>query len=123
MKIVSNRRKSFRMQFVSKLVCHAQGSETPCEGTLRDISIMGLFATMVAGPAVGHPVKVNIFFEGDHSRLVIENVSGKVVRNDREGVGVQFDNRMEWFILIPLFYHKISGKKALEGGHSFGDFL
>ena len=98
------------MPFVSKLVCHARESNMTYHGMLRDISIIGLFMELDDRPVVGHPCDIDIIFDGDHSRLIIENVRGMIVRSDQDGVAVRFDQRLEWFILIPLYYHKISGK-------------
>lgn len=114
MRKVANRRTSFRMPFVSRLACRAKGSSQKHMGTLRDISINGLFVEMDQCPAVGSQCDVDIYFEGDHSRLVVENVTGIIVRSEPKGVAVKFNNRLEWFVLIPLFFHKISGKTKAE---------
>lgn len=117
----NNRRTSFRMPFVSKMDCRATGSETIHAGALRDVSINGLFAEMDEYPPVGTECVVNIYFEGDHSRLVIEKLNGKIVRIDPQGVAIQFDNRLEWFVLIPLFFYQVSGKtKIVDVPQDFG---
>jgi hypothetical protein len=110
MSIVANRRTAFRMPFVSRLVCHTKENNKKHAGILRDISINGLFMEVEDCPAVGCQCHVDIYFEGTHSRLVVEKVDGLVVRSEPRGVAVKFDNRLEWFVLIPLFFHKISGK-------------
>jgi hypothetical protein len=115
---VTNRRTSFRMPFISKLVCQVKGSEKKYDGTLRDISITGLFVEMDEYPAVGNTCEMKIYLEGDHSRLVIEKVSGKIVRSDSKGVAIVFDNRLEWFVLIPLYFQKICGKAKLTSDSS-----
>jgi hypothetical protein len=110
MDMVANRRKAFRMPFVSRLVCHTKVNNKKHAGILRDISINGLFMELEDSPEIGCQCHVDIYFEGNHSRLVVENVDGLVVRSEPGGVAVKFDNRLEWFVLIPLFFHKISGK-------------
>ncbi len=114
MSIVANRRAAFRMPFVSRLVCYTKESNKKHSGILRDISINGLFMEMEECPAVGCQCHVDIYFEGTHSRLVVENVHGSVVRSEPRGVAIKFDNRLEWFVLIPLFFHKISGKISAD---------
>ena len=114
---VANRRTSFRMPFVSRLACRIKGSSQKRVGILRDISINGLFMEMDQCPVVGCRCDVDIYFEGDHSRLVVENVSGIIVRSEPKGVAVKFSNRLEWFVLIPLFFHKISGKTKAEAAY------
>lgn len=102
------------MPFVSRLDCREIGSDKNHVGTLRDISINGLFVEMLEFPVVGCQCLVTLYFEGDYSRLVVENVNGIVVRSEAEGVAVKFNNRLEWFVLIPLFFRKISGKTRKE---------
>jgi hypothetical protein len=111
---VPDRRTSFRMPLVSRLACRTKGSSKKRAGTLRDISINGLFVEMDQHPAVGCRCDVDIYFEGDYSRLVVENVSGTIVRSEPQGAAIKFDNRLEWFVLIPLYFHKISSKTKIE---------
>jgi hypothetical protein len=101
------RRVSVRTPFVSKGFCAVQETEKKYSGTLRDISITGLFMEMGSCPDAGQKCAIEIVFEGAHSRLVIENVTGTILRNDDGGVAVHFDERLEWFVLIPLYFHKI----------------
>ncbi|MFH0783400.1 MAG: PilZ domain-containing protein [Pseudomonadota bacterium] len=119
----NNRRTSFRMPFVSKMDCRAKGSEKIHAGALRDVSINGLFADMDEYPPDGAECVVHIYFEGDHSRLVIENLNGKIVRSDPGGVAIKFDKRLEWFVLIPLFFYQISGKTKIDGISPDFDYL
>jgi hypothetical protein len=58
-------------------------------------------------PAVGQKCAIEIVFEGAHSRLAIENVKGTVLRRDDNGVAVHFDERLEWFVLFPLYFRKL----------------
>ncbi len=111
---IDERRVSVRMPFVSKGVCLASKNGEKHSGTLRDISITGLFMEMKGGPADGQKCAIDIVFEGEHSRLKIENVAGYIIRNEEEGIGVRFDNRLEWFILIPLYYRKMREQSALD---------
>lgn len=102
------RRSAVRMPFVSKAACHVRDIDREYRGTLRDISINGLFMEMDDTPDVGCTCEVRIFFEGNHSRLLIENVAGKIIRSETDGVAIRFDERFEWLILIPLYFYKIS---------------
>lgn len=101
------RRVSVRSPFVSKGCCTVHETDKKYSGTLRDISITGLFMEMDSCPDAGQKCDIEIIFEGAHSRLVIESVAGTVVRNDDDGVAIHFDERLEWFVLIPLYFHKI----------------
>ncbi len=101
------RRVSVRTPFVSKGCCTVHETNKNYSGTLRDISITGLFMEMDSCPDVGQKCDSEIVFEGAHSRLVIENVRGTILRSGDEGVAIHFDERLEWFVLIPLYFQKI----------------
>lgn len=101
------RRVSVRMTFVSKGFCHVHEIDKKYCGMVRDISISGLFLEMNDRPDVGHKCDIDIIFEGKYSRLVIEKVGGTIMRRDEDGVAVRFDERLEWFVLIPLYFHKL----------------
>ena len=111
---IDERRVSVRMPFVSKGACWLPENGQKYSGTLRDISITGLFMEMKGGPAAGQKCSLDIVFEGEHSRLKIENVAGHIIRSEEEGIAVRFDNRLEWFILIPLYYRKMRDQSAAD---------
>jgi len=101
------RRESVRTPFVVKGFCHLRKHDRKYAGMLRDISINGLFIELSACPRVGAECDMTIVFQGKHSRLVIENVGGCVVRSGEDGVAIRFDERLEWFVLIPLYFRKL----------------
>ncbi|MDK9707059.1 MAG: PilZ domain-containing protein [Desulforhopalus sp.] len=108
---LENRRKSFRMPFVTNISCYIKEIDAEFQGMLRDISITGLYGEVDGPPlTAGWTCNLSITFTGDHSRLVVEGVCGKIVRSETQGVAIEFDKRLEWFILVPLFFQKISGK-------------
>ncbi len=104
---LDDRRVSVRMPFVSKGFCRVGETDKTYRGTLRDISITGLFMEMNDRPSVGQRCHIDIIFQGKHSRLMIEDVGGVVMRSNEDGVAVRFDERLEWFVLIPLYFHKV----------------
>lgn len=110
----NDRRLSTRLPFVTKVSCNVKGTDGWRNGILRDISISGLFIEMDECPESSSQCSIRIIFEGDHSRLMIDNISGEIRRSDQRGVGIRFNERLEWFILIPLFFHKVSGKMKNE---------
>lgn len=104
---LDERRASVRMPFISKGICYIDETKQQFSGTLRDISITGMFMKMKNCPPVGQKCRVEMILKGKHSRLMIEDVGGTVTRNDAEGVAIRFDELLEWFVLIPLYYHKM----------------
>jgi hypothetical protein len=101
------RRISVRMPFVSQGFCHVRENKKKYCGTLRDISITGLFMELNDCPNVGQRCDIDIVFQGKHSRLLIEKVGGTIIRSTADGMAVRFDERLEWFVLIPLYFHKV----------------
>lgn len=101
------------MPFVSEGSCIMHDRNRIYRGTLRDISITGLFMEMDNGPEAGRKCEIEIVFKGKHSRLLIENLGGMVSRKDKEGIAVRFDERLEWFVLIPLYFHKMQDHPQL----------
>ncbi|MBT8334337.1 MAG: PilZ domain-containing protein [Desulfobacterales bacterium] len=102
-----DRRVSFRIPFASSAVCHVVGADQEYGGTLRDISITSLFLETDDCREVGNICDLDIVLEGKHSRLVIENVNGRIIRRDDTGVAISFDEHLEWFNLMPLYFHKM----------------
>jgi hypothetical protein len=76
-------RDSFRLPFTSKVICHVDTIDK------------------------NYKCDIEIILEGKHSQLSIKNLSGRIIRNDDDGVAVRFDERLEWFALVPLYFHKL----------------
>jgi hypothetical protein len=103
------RRSSYRLPFVSPFVCRTVGGDLVVSGRLYNVSITGCYGVLESPLPVGTSCSLHIIFQGDHSRLNVEGISSRIIRSSVEGVAVRFDQRLEWFVLIPLFYQKICG--------------
>ena len=101
----AERRKSFRMPFNAEVICHV--NENVFRGKTRDLSASGLFMETTKCPPTGSECKIEIVLNGDHSRLTIDEVSGIAKRCDGRGVGIEFDARLEWVALVPIYFHKL----------------
>jgi len=101
------RRNSFRLPFTSMVTCHVEVINKKYRGTLRDMSTTGFFMEIGDCPQVYYKCNIEIILEGEHSRLVIDNLRGSIIRNDEDGVGVRFDEPLEWFSLVPFYFHKL----------------
>lgn len=104
------RRSSYRVPFVSSFLCRTIGEDLAVSGRLQNVSITGCYGVLESPLPVGTSCSLHIIFQGDHSRLNVEGISSMIVRSSAEGVAVRFDQRLEWFVLIPLFYPKICNK-------------
>jgi len=105
MKSGLERRSAFRMDVVSRAVCRLSSGDEEIRGSIRDISIAGLFMETDAKPSVSVTYDVEIILTGKTSSMVIKNMSGRVVRTDDNGLAIQFDERFEWFAMVPIYFH------------------
>jgi len=105
MKSGSERRSAFRMDVVSRAVCRLSSGDEEIRGSIRDISIAGLFMETDAKPPDAVTYDVEIILTGKTSSMVIKNMSGSVVRTDDNGLAIQFDERFEWFAMVPIYFH------------------
>ena len=105
----SERRKAFRPPFLSLSLligCRLKiGSAGYC-GILRDMSLTGLFMRLddpTRAPEIDSECEIVITLQGKHSKLTIDRLMGKVIREDEDGVAVHFDAPMEWFPVVSSF--------------------
>jgi hypothetical protein len=100
------RRESYRLPDVSRATCILRHGDKRFLGTLRNLSMTGFFLKTADQPEVGQRYAIEIVLEGAHSRLVVDNISGVVARQDSDGVAVEFTDKFEWLLLAPVFYHQ-----------------
>ena len=102
------RRKSFRMPISTKAICRV--NENTFEGTICDVSVTGLYMKALECPPTDAKCDIEIIFSGNHSCLRIEKIKGVVIRRDEHGVGIRFDDRLEWIALVPIYFHKMQNE-------------
>lgn len=95
-----------RLPLASKVICTVGGKEEEYCGTLRDMSITSLYMETINFPQNAISCNIDIVLEGKYSRLRLEEIAGHVIRHDSDGVAISFDERLEWFALVPLYFHK-----------------
>lgn len=97
--------RSFRMPFNAEVICRVDGDEF--HGTIRDLSVSGFFMETTKCPPTASKCDLEIVLKGGHSRLRIDQLGGCVIRCDERGVGIEFDDRLEWVALVPIYCHKL----------------
>jgi len=102
-----DRRKAFRMPFNADVRCRAKGSATPLPGKLKDISSLGVFIEAENVPPLNSECELEIALKGNSSRLVIDQLRGRVVRHVNGGMAISFYDRLEWIALVPIYFHKM----------------
>jgi hypothetical protein len=104
-KRVDERRAAFRMDVLSKAVCYLKAEGVMISGPIKDISIAGLYLETHERPEPGSAFEVEIVLSGKHSQMILGSMTGKVVRIDDNGLAITFDQRFEWFAMVPLYFN------------------
>ena len=104
-KRVDERREAFRMDVVSIAVCYLNAEGVMISGPIKDISIAGLYVETHERPEPGSAFEVEIVLSGKHSQMILGSMTGKVVRTDDNGLAITFDQRFEWFAMVPLYFN------------------
>ena len=108
MKRVDERRAAFRMDVVTQAVCYLKAEGIMISGPIRDISIAGLYVETHERPEPGARFDVEIVLSGKHSQMILGSMTGRVVRADDGGLAIIFDQRFEWFAMVPLYFNTSS---------------
>ena len=77
-----------RIPFQSEAM--VQYKDKTFQGEVENLSLKGMFFKAGSEIPLNVPVEIKIFLSGTSSELAI-NVSGKVVRQDQEGLAVRFE--------------------------------
>lgn len=101
------RRAAFRMDVVSEAICRLTSETGTISGPIKDISIAGLYMQTTEKPAADSRVGLEIVLTGRHSEMVIGSMTAVIVRFDDNGLAIRFDERFEWFAMVPLYFNTI----------------
>ncbi len=107
MKWENKQRKFFRMPFVAKISGKIEGSENVFSGSVRDISSLGLFIETSYKLDLGTRCECEIILSGNNSRLIIDQLKAKVIRQDDDGLALNLEEHLEWVALVPIYFHKM----------------
>lgn len=118
---MSEKRDRTRLPVDAKVVLHAENKAFYLDGTTKDVSMKGLFARSDFGFPVGTKCQIEIVLTGRSSELTIK-LGGTIVRREKGGCGVLFENDLEWWpvFAMHLASHESYGRdwKFLETGLS-----
>ena len=113
MEELQERRQCTRTSFSTRAQVLLDNGHTIIEGELQDISIVGMFIETGARIAIGSSCSIQIIISAQHSRLILEDIQGVIVRTDDSGLGIHFTSNMEWFVIFKIYTH-FSGHSQLE---------
>ncbi len=104
MKPDKDKRKRLRIAFEAQVKLWFETIDVTLNARMKNISINGIFVETDNFIPVNTPCRIEVIITAPHSRLTIET-SGFVSRHDPTGLGVKFENNMEWFAFFPIFEH------------------
>lgn len=110
---LQERRQCTRTRFSTRAQVLLDDGQTIVEGELQDISIVGMFIAARTDIAIGSPCSIQIIISAEHSRLILEDIQGVIVRVAGNGLGIEFTSNMEWFVIFKIYAH-FSGHSRLD---------
>jgi hypothetical protein len=102
---IKERRMCTRTPFFTDVSLRSESAGIDIKADLLNISISGMFVRVEEVVPVGISCKIEIRVTGNHSRLLLEDIQGEVVRQNEQGVAIHFTSRMEWFVLFNVYTH------------------
>jgi|GEM_PF-1757080 len=95
------KRDRTRIPVDTKVILHAENKAFFLDGVTRDVSMKGLYARSDFGFPVGTKCQIEIVLVGRSSELTIR-LSGVIVRREKGGCGVRFEDDLEWWPVFAL---------------------
>ncbi|MFH2124384.1 MAG: PilZ domain-containing protein [Pseudomonadota bacterium] len=111
---MNDRRMCTRTPFLTDVAIRLEGARSSIPAELVNISISGMFVQIDQCIPVGTSCTIEIIVTGHHSRLLLDDIQGEVVREDEYGLAIHFTSRMEWFVLFNVYTHYC--RQAIEEG-------
>lgn len=94
-----------RTPFLTDVTLRLGDVDKGIQADLLNISMSGMFVRVDQVIPVGTPCTIEIRVTGNHSRLRLEDIQGEVVRQDEQGMAIQFVSKMEWFVIFKVYTH------------------
>ncbi|MEK6202198.1 MAG: PilZ domain-containing protein [Desulfobulbaceae bacterium] len=110
------RRVCTRTPFLTDVTLRAEPDGLALKADLLNISISGMFVRLDHDLPPGTSCTIGIMVTGNHSRLLLEDIQGEVVRQDEQGTALHFTSRMEWFVLFNVYTHYCRQEIEAAGG-------
>lgn len=106
---LDDRRTGVRLRFSTLVYLQPSGCEEVYQGESMDVSVSGMVVDcMLPENLINTDCSIKIVFPGSHSNLIIQDLTGKLVRSSNGGTGITFHKPLEWFLLFPVYQTKLS---------------
>jgi hypothetical protein len=108
-------RGRIRIPFKTPIILHSKAYHYPQEGELINISMEGAYVKTEDLIPVGYDCEVDILITAPSCRLTI-SIEGTIVRRDKDGLGIRFNENIASWTLLPLFARYGIGKYTGDEG-------
>ena len=106
-KNIEEKRTTTRLTFNTK-VCIVDDQQNEIAGRLQNLSATGVSVKTGSQLNTGSNCNLSIIIEGTNSNLTINKLAAKVVRSNKNIVGLKFNNTMEWLTLFYVYKKKFN---------------
>ena len=103
---MTEKRSRSRMTVTADVILHSNDKAFFLTGTTRDISLKSLYVKSLASFPVGTQCHIDIIIPAKHSKMLIQ-LTGKVVRREKSGYGVEFTHELEFWPLLAMLKQKV----------------
>jgi hypothetical protein len=107
---LDDKRHSVRVNFVADATVIFKPDSRSLQGRLKNLSIDGVLLQTEETAVEGTPCTLTIVVPDRHSRLIIDDLAGEVVRSAPGEMGIKFLYPFAWLALFHV-YHTKSGQK------------
>ncbi|RJX17319.1 MAG: PilZ domain-containing protein [Desulfobulbus sp.] len=103
---LNDKRHAVRVNYVADATVVFKPDASPLQGRLKNLSIDGILLATEQVAAAGTLCTVTIVVQDRHSRLLIDDLAGEVVRSDPGELGIKFLHPFEWLALFHVYQSK-----------------
>lgn len=103
---LNDKRHSVRVNYVADATVVFKQDNRTFQGRLKNLSIDGILLQTEEVAVEGAQCTVSIGVAGSHSRLIIDDLDGEVVRSTTGELGVKFRHPFEWLALFHVYHSK-----------------
>ena len=105
-------RNHTRIAFETEVVLHSNAYHYPLEAELINISVGGAYLKTEDLIPLGYDCQIDIILTGTSCKVTI-SIEGTIIRRDKEGLGIKFNEGVAPWAILPLYSVFGSGKKGV----------
>ena len=112
---IDDRRNGSRLTYRVHVTVTSLADGQSFQGWSNNVSVSGLaIDAEIPEKYQDQECIVHIVFPGEYSKLIIDDVHGKIVRCSTPSSGISFVSPLEWFVLFPVYQGKMARIKEAK---------